>query len=286
MPELPEVETVRRVVERALLGQRIVRAEVVPDEIVLKGVPETEVQAALVGRTVHGVGRHGKYWWIELDQKPWVFAHLGMAGWVRDVSPKPPEHRVETRLREHGSAPLDDPTGRPRFLKLLLEAENGNRIAMTDGRRLARIWLAGSANEGVNGLGPDMRDNPWTPAELADRLKGRTAPIKSLLLDQKLFAGVGNWIADEVLFQAGIAPASEAGRLKAKHLEALLASLRDILERAVEVDADSDRYPDDWLFNHRWGGDKGVATIQGQAIVREPIGGRTTAWVPGRQKRV
>ncbi|MBS1723599.1 MAG: hypothetical protein JSS66_11665 [Armatimonadetes bacterium] len=283
MPELPEVETVRRVMRRVLQGRRIVDAEVVPDEIVLKGVPAAAVRDAILGAKVVDVGRRGKYWWIELDRKPWLFGHLGMAGWIRDVTPGT-TGGVQTRLREHGKMPWDDEHGRPRFLKLMLEAEGGGRIAFTDGRRLGRLWLADGPETGLKGLSPDVFDDPWTVSELRSKLAGRKAPIKALLLDQSLFAGVGNWIADEVLFQARIRPSRLAGNLKKPELERMLDSLHKILQHAIEVDADSSRYPDDWLFNARWGGAKGTGEIMGHAIRREPIGGRTTAWVPDLQK--
>jgi formamidopyrimidine-DNA glycosylase len=270
--------------QRALVGRKIATAEVVPDEIVLKGVPADVVRNVLEGSTVTAVGRHGKYWWLELDRAPWLFGHLGMAGWIRDVSPNGSEHTVETRLREHGSMPLEDENGRPRFLKLLLETEDGRRIAFTDGRRLGRLWLAESRETGLNGLGPDVFDEPWTVAALSEHLKGRTAPIKALLLDQSLFAGVGNWIADEVLFQARIAPKRLAGTLKKAEIQRLVDSLKPILELAIEVDANSERFPDTWLFNSRWGGAKGTGEIMGHPIVRETVGGRTTAWVPDLQK--
>lgn len=269
--------------ERALRGRRIVEAEVPEDSIVLDGVPSAIVKQAVVGAQVTRVGRKGKYWWLEFDRHPWLFGHLGMAGWIRDVSPNR-EHEVMTRLREHGSAPWDDESGRPRFLKLLLESEDGHRIAMTDGRRLSRLRLAGSVEAGLQGLGPDVRDEPWSVDDLAVKLKGRTAPIKALLLDQKLFAGVGNWIADEVLFQAGVRPSREAGSLTSQELAVLLKKLGDILETAIAVDADSSRYPEDWLFHLRWGGGKGAGSVGGHEIVRETVGGRTTAWAPALQK--
>lgn len=283
MPELPEVETVRRVMRRVLVGHRIVAAEVVPDEIVLKGVPAQFVHDALIGASVEGIGRKGKYWWIELDRRPWVFGHLGMAGWIRDVS-LTGSPKLATRLREHGKRDWDDENGRPRFLKLMLETETGGRIAFTDGRRLGRLWLAESPEQGVVGLGPDVLDEPWSVNSLVKKLKDRKAPIKALLLDQKLFAGVGNWIADEVLFQARIAPARLAASLSELEVSMLVENLKPILELAIKVDADSERYPETWLFNSRWGGTKGTGEIMGHAIVREPVGGRTTAWVPDLQK--
>jgi len=277
MPELPEVETVRRLLSNVLQGRRIVSAEFPPDSIVQSKLPEGSLLEACLGAKVERVGRKGKFWWIELDRKPWLFGHLGMAGWVRELG------QDSIRLREHGNAPFDDENGRPRFLKMLLEAEGGRRIAMTDGRRLSRLWLGDDPKTALPKLGPDMMLEPWSVENLAKRLKGRTAPIKAMLLDQTLFCGVGNWIADEVLYQAGIAPQRPAGELGPADLSRLLAALAVILELAVRVGANSGHYPDSWLFHYRWGGAKGKDTVDGAQIQRETVGGRTTAWVPTRQ---
>jgi formamidopyrimidine-DNA glycosylase len=257
----------------------VLEAEVAPDEIVLGGLPPDEVRSVLVGATVTGVGRRGKYWWLELDRRPWVFGHLGMAGWVREVGAD------SIRLREHGNAPFEDSDGRPRFLKLAVTSEAGT-VVMTDGRRLARLWLAESpeADLRVSALGPDAWRNLPPPKELHARLGSRTAPIKALLLDQALFAGVGNWIADEALYLARIRPSRPACDLALKDWQRLRQAVESVIDLAVEVGADSARYPDDWLFHHRWGGGKGPAEVAGRAIRRETVGGRTTAWVPGWQK--
>lgn len=280
MPELPEVETVRRVFERVLQGKRIVAAEIPDDPIVLGGTPAERFVSALNDSTLARAGRKGKYWWLELDSGPVIFGHLGMAGWVRELGAYTP------RLREHGNAPLDDETGRPRFLKLLLTTEDGKRVAMTDGRRLARLWMGESveSDKRVGALGPDAWLEPPTVESLAARLKGRTAPIKALLLDQAaLVSGVGNWIADEALYQAGIRPDRAGESLTPEELEKLRERLGVILERAISDGADSEKYPREWLFHYRWGGGKGHESIEGRAIVRSTVGGRTTAWVPELQ---
>lgn len=265
---------------RALQGKRIIDAEIAKDEIVFGDAPQTAIRDALVGRTLQSVGRKGKYWWLDFGESPVVFGHLGMAGWIREIG----AHTI--RLREHGNAPLDDPTGRPKFLKFLLTADDGSQVVLTDGRRLARVWLgeSASADPRVSALGPDVLENPWSTETLAPLLAKRKAPIKALLLNQELFAGVGNWIADEVLFQARIAPARHGATLTPPEIERLCKELLDVVSIGVEVGADSSKYPDHWLFNHRWGGGKGVDTFQGAAIVRETIGGRTTAWAPTLQK--
>lgn len=277
MPELPEVETVRRILSDVLVGRRIAAAEFPSDPIVQSKLPEGFLLQACLGATVEKVGRKGKFWWLELDRKPWVFGHLGMAGWIRELG------QNSIRLREHGNAPFDDETGRPRFLKMLLESESGRRIAMTDGRRLARLWVGEDPHSALPKLGPDMLLEPWAVDDLVKRLKGRTAPIKAMLLDQTLFCGVGNWIADEVLYQSEIAPQRLAGELSQTELSKLLVSLERVLDLAVQVGANSELYPKSWLFHYRWGGAKGHDTIDGGQIQRETVGGRTTAWVPTRQ---
>lgn len=277
MPELPEVETVRRILSRVLEGRRISSAEFPPDSIVQSKLPEGSLLSACMGARVERVGRKGKFWWLELDRKPWLFGHLGMAGWIRELG------QDSIRLREHGNAPFDDENGRPRFLKMLIEAEDGRRIAMTDGRRLSRLWLGDDPTSALPKLGPDMLLAPWSDDRLSLKLKGRTAPIKAMLLDQTIFCGVGNWIADEVLYQSGIAPQRPAGDLSTAELASLIESLSQVLRLAVEVGANSDHYPKSWLFHYRWGGGKGHDTVDGAQIQRETVGGRTTAWVPAKQ---
>jgi formamidopyrimidine-DNA glycosylase len=115
-------------------------------------------------------------------------------------------------------------------------------------------------------------------------LRRRQGPIKAALLDQRLFAGVGNWIADEVLYQAGIRPDRRASSLGPGAVRRLRSRLLSIVRRAAAVDADSDRFPRTWLFHHRWGKDADARTSRGERITHTTIGGRTTAWVPKRQR--
>lgn len=277
---MPEVETVRRLMERALVGRRMTEVEVAEDPILLQRMPNSAFIDAMLGKMVIAVGRRGKTWWIEMERSPCIMGHLGMTGWIRELG------EPTIRLREHGNAPLDDESGRPRFLKFLLTTEDGRRIALTDGRRLARLWLSENAasDRKVLALGPDLYTDLPEVAWFQKTLKGRKAPIKSLMLNQELFAGVGNWIADEVLYQAGIAPKRAAGGLNNTEVSALRTSLEAVLELAVRVGADSAQYPETWLFASRWGGKKGREEILGEPILRESVGGRTTAWVPSRQK--
>lgn len=279
VPELPEVETVCRIMRRALVGKVIDEVEIVPDSIVFGGAPEAGIAAAIKGRKVTTVGRKGKTWWIELDGGPTVFGHLGMSGWIRELG------APTIRLKEHGDAPLDDENGRPRFLKMMLTA-GGSRVALTDGRRLARVWLGESAakDSKVRALGPDAFDELPSGEAFEALFAKRKAPIKASLMDQKILSGLGNWLADEVLYHARIAPQRLGTSLSKKEFAALRAAIVDVLTVAVEAGADDKLYPADWLFHFRWGGSKGHDKLGVHDIVREQVGGRTTAWLPSLQR--
>ena len=280
MPELPEVETVCRVMRRSLQGRRITGVEVVPDTIVFGSHSPKAVEDALAGRTVKSVGRRGKYFWLVLSgEGPTLFGHLGMSGWVREIG------KEGIRLQGHGDAPFDDETGRPRFLRLLVRTADGNGVAFTDARRLGRIWLSPSpeTDKRVKRLGPDALEQLPNNAELAKLFGRRKIPIKALLLDQGALSGIGNWVADEVLYQARISPKRIAASLTTKEIAALRRAIHAVLSRAVDVSADHTKFPRTWLFEHRWGGSRGSQKIAGQAIKREVVGGRTTAWAPTRQ---
>jgi len=281
MPELPEVETVCRVMRHALQGKRITEVEVVRDPIVFASFSPKAIEKALLDRTVRAVGRRGKFFWLILDgDGPTVFGHLGMSGWVREVGIQ------GTRLHGHGRAPFDDTEGRPRFLKLGVRTRSGSGIVLTDPRRLGRVWLSASPEHDlrVKRLGPDAYDALPTAPELVALFGRRRIPIKAVLLDQSTLAGIGNWVADEVLYQARLAPQRSASSLDAVEVKALRRAIVAVLARAVKAGADHARFPKSWLFEHRWGGSRGSERIGGQRIVREQVGGRTTAWVPSRQR--
>ncbi|MEO8501555.1 MAG: DNA-formamidopyrimidine glycosylase family protein [Vicinamibacteria bacterium] len=265
MPELPEVEAARKAALRHLKGRRIVAARCMKDPIVLAGGTAARMEKSLRGALVEGAGRFGKHLWLELDRKPWPVFHFGMTG--------------EFHFLARGAET-------PRFLKLELVLDNERRFAFTDARRFGRLRLAHDPrNEPpLLELGHDPLFGLPAADELIRLLGARTAPIKAVLLDQATFAGVGNWIADEVLYQAHIRPQRRASELSADEVARLRVTLLRIIRRAVSVDADSDRFPRGWLFHRRWGRVKGSVTTEGAPIVHDTVGGRTTAWVPSRQR--
>jgi formamidopyrimidine-DNA glycosylase len=265
VPELPEVETARRRAERALGGRRIAAVAVARDPIVFEGVAPARVAAALRGRRVVAVRRKGKHLWLELDRRPWLLLHFGMTGSLEIYR---------------------DGTPRPRFWKIEIATRDGTRLAMSDPRRLGRIRLRRSpeSEDPLARLGFDVLEGLPPARELAALLARRGGPVKAVLLDQSLFAGVGNWIADEALYQAAIDPRRPASSLAPAEVARLRSRLHAIVRHAVAVGADDRRFPRTWLFHDRWGREPGARTARGERIVHLTIGGRTTAFVPSRQR--
>jgi formamidopyrimidine-DNA glycosylase len=279
MPELPEVEAARVLVRRVAMGRRIARVWCADDPIVFDGRTPGQIRRALIGRRVEAVGRHGKHLWVELDTRPWPCFHFGMAGGFHT----PRARGVRLVSAGHGEAPDVWP---PRFAKLRLTFDDGGELVMTDGRRLGRVRLRTDprAEAPIRDLGFDALLDVPPAARFAALLAERSAPIKALLLDQSFAAGVGNWIADEVLYQSRIAPARRASSLSRVEGRKLRAALRSVVGTAVAARADSDRFPKTWLFHRRWGRDPRAMTTRGEKIRHDTIGGRTTAWVPSIQR--
>ena len=278
MPELPEVERGRKLVEAVAGGRRIVRVSGQADPIVFDGTTPARVRRALTGARVDAVHRRGKHLWLELDRRPHPLFHFGMTGGFRT--------RGDVPLLLASSPRSPDRAWPPRFTKLLLVTEDGGELAFTNARRLGRIRLRDRPAEEppISLLGFDPLLDPPTPARFAALLADRSAVIKSLLLDQGFAAGVGNWIADEALYQAGLDPRRRANELTADEARRLRGRLLATVRRAVAVDAVKERFPRAWLFHHRWGRGEDARTAVGEPIEFLSIGGRTTAWVPARQR--
>ena len=275
MPELPEVETARRMLQRVAVGRRIVRVWCAQDPLVFEGVTPHRFAAALRGRRVLGARRKGKHLWLELDRRPWPLFHFGMSGGFHT-----PVWRGVPLMSSGGVAAGWPPS----FTRLTLEFDDGGVVAFADARRLGRIRLRHDppAEPPVSRLGFDAYRELPAPAEFAARLRERRAAIKAVLLDQTFAAGVGNWIADEVLYQARISPRRPADSLTGAEAARLRATLRRVLDVAVRAGADGARFPRTWLFHVRWR--RGAPAPRGERLRRDTIGGRTTAWAPAAQR--
>jgi formamidopyrimidine-DNA glycosylase len=273
MPELPEVERARRTLER-FVGQRITSAKVHADELVIVDGARA-VEEALIGKRIERVRRHGKWMWLELDRPPHVLVHLGMSGAWHVKG----EASFEYRSSKKGASEWP-----PRFVKIVMALGDGIEVALSDARRLGRVVLREDpyAEKPLSELGFDPLLAMPTLRRFTELMHKRRGPIKGLLLDQTFSAGVGNWVADEVLYQAAIDPRAEIKELTSDEVRRLHAKIRHVVKIAVSKDADSDRFPKSWLFHRRW--EKGLTTSKGDPIEHTVVAGRTTASVPAVQR--
>lgn len=278
VPELPEVEFGRKLLEGVAVGREIERVRCADDRIVYTGVTPATVRRRLTGRKVVSACRKGKYLWLELDQRPWPIFHFGMTGAFRVPEGTP--------LRLESSPKVFESDWPPRFTKIHLWLSEGRELVMTNARRLGRIRLAQDplAEAPLRDLGFDPHLELPRLREFRGLIARRKGVLKGLLLDQSFAAGVGNWIADEVLYQARIAPQRSVSSLDADEVKRLRQKLKHVIETAVGVDARKDRFPRTWLFHHRWGRDAEAVTSRGERIEHLTVAGRTTAWVPAVQR--
>ncbi len=213
VPELPEVETIRRDLAPLVIGRRIAGVEVEPGTLrLLAGAPLEAVRAALVGRTIRSLGRRGKYLLFELDDGHWFVAHLRMTGrlvWRPADAPPEPFERARIRL------------------------EGGHDLRWSDVRKFGTWQICAAPEEAVGRLGPEPIDAGLSAAAFCRVLEGRRAPVKAVLLDQRRVAGLGNIYVDEALFAARIRPDTPAGELSRAAMLRLYHACRDVLERGI-----------------------------------------------------
>ncbi len=277
MPELPEVERGRRLAAEVAAARRIVEVVCARDTIVYEGVSPRRFRQAVLDGQVQAVERRGKHIWFELDRRPWPLFHFGMTGAFRVRGQKP--------LKLASSPREADESWPPRFTKLRLTFDDGGELVMTNARRLGRIRLRNDplTEPPLSKLGFDPYLSLPTPAKFAAILGGRSTSLKSLLLDQSFAAGVGNWIADEVLYQARLDPRRAVSSLTPEEIRRLRSKLKTVINTAVRANADKDKLPRTWLFHRRWGKEVGARTARGERIDHITLAGRTTAWVPSAQ---
>jgi formamidopyrimidine-DNA glycosylase len=269
MPELPEVETIRRQLAPLVEGRRVRAIEVLDPRWSRPLAPE-ELAAALLGRRVERLGRRGKYLVWSFDRDVHLAQHLRMTGAVLS-EPDPEQTHVRVRLELSPTRPA-----RPR------------RLVIVDPRRFGtgELLLGSDALEAFLAarLGLEPFDELFTAEHLRGLAKGRTAPIKALLLDQRRIAGVGNIYADEALFRAGVHPRWPAGRLSREQYKRLRVSVIEALSAGIDargasiddfrhVDGVRGSFQDQFLVHLRAGEPCGVC---GTTIVKMVVAGRGT----------
>lgn len=228
MPELPEVETVRRGLAPVMEGVVIARADVNRSD--LRWPFPAQMAERITGQRVERLRRRSKYVLADLSSGDTLLIHLGMSGRML-ISGDP----LGQFVHEHPAAEKHD--------HVVFHMENGARITFNDPRRFGAMDLMETAREAEHKLlavlGPEPLSNDFHEAILVNALKGRNMPVKSALLDQRIVAGLGNIYVCETLFRAGISPARKAGRIAAVRVAAMVPIIRDILGEAIEAGGSS-----------------------------------------------
>jgi formamidopyrimidine-DNA glycosylase len=270
MPELPEVETTVRGLVPVLVGRRLVSVE--PRRADLRYPLPPDLRQRMTGARVTGIGRRAKYGLIDTDRGDTLIFHLGMSGKWR-IDP------AEIGTHDH----------------LLMETEDGRRLALNDPRRFGSLDLVETAAvesfPAFLKMGPEPLSEAFDVAYLERALDGRTAPIKALLLDQRIVAGLGNIYVCEALHMAGIAPSRAGGRIARPRLAALVEAIKAVLVSAIEAGGSTLRdyaQPDGELgyFSNQWRvyGREGETCGCGAVIRRRADGGRSTFYCAACQR--
>ena len=233
MPELPEVETVRRGLAPVLEGARIAQAQVNrPD---LRWPFPDRMAERLSGARIERLRRRSKYILADLDTGETLIVHLGMSGRMIISAPEGARDMLAQFHHLHPAPAKHD--------HVVIDTEAGARVTFNDARRFGamdlcptdaveRHWL-------IEGLGPEPLGNAFNAAHLIVAFEGRRTPVKTALLDQRIVAGLGNIYVCEVLHRAGISPLRHAGRIAAPRVGALVPIIRDVLSEAIEAGGSS-----------------------------------------------
>lgn len=269
MPELPEVETIRNYLLPMVVGQRFTGVTLLWPGMVRHPPPE-EFCRRLTGQTISDIDRRGKYLLFRLDRDTMIL-HLKMTG----VLLLRPSH---TGIESHTRA--------------VFHLDNGTEIHFRDQRKFGAIWLVKDEGEVVGELGPEPLTQDFTPEALCSILSRHNIPIKALLCDQNLIAGIGNMYADEALFAARIDPEKKAKELSVKEAEHLHQAIHQILTTAIKnggASVDTYQHPDggqgtaqqSFCVAHRYGE---LCPICGTVIERIRIRGRGSYFCPECQR--
>jgi formamidopyrimidine-DNA glycosylase len=280
LPELPEVETVRRGLEPVLVGRTIARVDVRRPDLRWPFPPR--LAERLTGAGVESLGRRSKYLLAALAAGDTLILHLGMSGRLL-VSGA----RVGRFHHPHAAPAKHD--------HLILDLDDGGRVTFNDARRFGSVDLWPTAELGAHrllaGLGPEPLGNAFSGRHLAERLAGRATPVKAVLLDQRVVAGLGNIYVCEALWRAGIAPLRLARDVTPSEAETLAAAVRAVLADAIAAGGSSlrdYRQADGELgyFQHAFAVYDREATRCprcGATIRRTVQSGRSSFWCPGCQ---
>jgi formamidopyrimidine-DNA glycosylase len=276
VPELPEVETIRRQLEPWVTGRTVKRARVF-DPLTVAPLSPAGFVRRMAGRRIKTLTRRGKYLFFELSGGGALMVHLRMTG----------------RLTRFDAGEAHPGKG-TRHLRLILELDDGSAVTLHDQRRFGKaLILSRDECETLSRrIGPEPLEREFNARSLAEILRNRKRAVKSVLLDQQLIAGIGNIYADEALFRAGIHPERPAGEISLEETERLVRAIKQTLRDAIRLEGSSiDTYRtaggrrgrfQETFRVHRRAGEPCPAC--GGTVVKIRVGGRGTYFCPACQK--
>jgi formamidopyrimidine-DNA glycosylase len=302
MPELPEVETVRRQLEPELVGKRIESATVL-DERLTRPEPPAALELAVAGREVTAVARRGKYLLLGLEGGRTLALHLRMTG---NLLLRDPREGMTADLMKSEPASRGSRSPEPSHVRARFELDDGRVLLFTDVRRFGQAVVLDAGDQlddfFASRLGIEPLSGELTPERLLQLAAGRKAPLKSFLLSQSRIAGIGNIYADEALWRARLHPLSPAGSMKREHAERLVQGIIGALQAGLDHGGAS---IDDYLDAR---GERGsmqeeflVHSREGEPCLRSPeehrpspppviqrivVAGRSTYFCPNCQERL
>ncbi|KAL1607769.1 hypothetical protein SLS60_002705 [Paraconiothyrium brasiliense] len=290
MPEIAEVARLVHYLKKNAAGRVIKAVKAQEDTIVYGkvGTSASEFEKAMAGKKIIDAKQQGKYFWLEMDSPPHPLMHLGMSGWMKFSNDDTAHYRP---------AKVAEPEWPPKYWKFILELEGEPdcKVSFVDARRLGRIRLIDAKAEDMrktsplkeNGPDPVIDPDILTVEWLSNKLKSKRVPVKALLLDQANVSGIGNWVGDEIMYQAKLHPEQYSNTFSDAQVKQLHNAIMYVCNTAVEMLADSEKFPENWLMKHRWGKGKkdGGKLPNGAKITFLKVGGRTSAVVPSVQKK-
>ncbi|KAK3401605.1 hypothetical protein B0T20DRAFT_118553 [Sordaria brevicollis] len=293
MPEIAEIARAVHFLRLHFVGKVIKHAEAIDDANVFGkvGTDGPKMAAGLIGKKIVSAGTQGKYFWMEMSKPPHLVMHFGMTGWIHIKG----ERTAYTNYYKKMKADEIDKWP-PKYWKFKIVTKEGDEMAFTDPRRFGRVRAVECPGKEIRKHSPLVENGPdpvvdldvFTEDYLREKMKSRKVPIKALLLDQAVISGIGNWVADEVLYQAKLHPEQYCNDFSDAEIKRLYENIRYVCQTAVDKLGDSDQFPDDWLFNYRWGkGSKNahIHTPNGDKLAFITVGGRTSCYAPARQKK-
>ena len=275
MPELPEIETMRRAAAPRTVGRMIVRTEVRHPSVIARPDPESFIRLT-EGHRIGGLDRRGKYLIARLDDGGRIVMHMRMTGCL-----------------------VAAPAGHPEMphTHIVLHLDDGMELRFSDSRRFGRFWLFADEEEdeesGVSSLGPEPGDPALTPGYLKGRIGNSGRPVKTCLLDQGVVAGIGNIYSDEILFSCGIDPACPAKSLDDDDWVRLADEIPECISRFTEANTVT---PEEFLESggrsyrsapmiRIYAHDGSHCPVCGTTLERRVIGGRSSVSCPKCQRR-